>query len=70
MAKCGMKMPREAAIGTVAGSGWERLLKSKDQLICNRFPTDSRRMFFRQILRRPRVLVSESTIFRQENFLN
>ena len=29
----------------------KQLLRTKDQLICNRFPTDSRRMFFRQILR-------------------
>ncbi len=36
----------------IAASSWERLLRFKDQLISNRFPTDWHRMFFRQILRR------------------
>ena len=31
MAKCGMKIPREAAIGTVAGSGWEAVVGAVKQ---------------------------------------
>ena len=30
-AKCGMKIPREAAIGTVAGSGWEAVVGAVKQ---------------------------------------
>ena len=51
MAKCGMVMPRKVAISSPSAVG-NLLLRSKDLLICNRFPTDSRRMFFPQILRR------------------
>jgi len=29
MAKCGIMMPREAATNTVAGSGWEAVVKAK-----------------------------------------
>jgi hypothetical protein len=32
LAKCGMKMPREAATGTVAGSGCEAVVKAVKRL--------------------------------------
>ena len=32
MAKCGIMMPREAATNTVAGSGWEAVVKAKGRV--------------------------------------
>ena len=32
MAKCGIMMPREATTNTVAGSGWEAVVKAKGRV--------------------------------------